>query len=81
MMALRGPHLRKPVERALAAFLRCQPQYVSYFFKLSVVEFTYDQLHLTMPAAELLSSIQLAAMVSCWSQDLPTWLERHQVSK
>ena len=38
MMALRGPHLRKPVEHALAAFLRHQPVFCSTFLKLSVVE-------------------------------------------
>ena len=31
MMALRGPHLRRPVEHALAAFLRQQPQFCPHF--------------------------------------------------
>lgn len=39
MMALRGPHLRKPVEHALSAFLRAQPQFCGHFFKLSVVDY------------------------------------------
>lgn len=32
-----------------------------------------------MPAAELLASIQLTAMVSTWVRDLPKWLNVHNV--
>ena len=79
MMALRGPHLRKAVVRGLSAFLRSQPNFVGHYFKLSVVDFGFDELGLTVPAAELLSSMQLAAMVDTWVANMPEWLERHQV--
>ena len=79
MMALRGPHLRKPVEKALAAFLRSNPTFVSTYFKLAVVEYCFEQLGLTMAAAELLASMQLAAMVTCWCENLDEWIGRHGV--
>ena len=79
MMALRGPHLRKPVERGLASFLQTQPMFCDHFIKLSVVDYSYDALGLTMPAAELLASIQLAALVGSWVGDLPRWLHLHNV--
>lgn len=81
MMALRGPHLRRPVERALSAFLRAQPNFCGLFFKLSVVEYSFDSLGLTMPAAELVSSIHLAAMVATWCTNLVEWQTRHGVSQ
>jgi len=79
MMALRGPHLRKPVERGLASFLHSQPMFCGHFFKLTVVDYSYDALGLTKPAAELLASIQLAALVGTWAGDLPRWLHLHNV--
>ena len=79
MLALRGPHLRKPVESALAAFLRCQPDFVGLYFKMSVVEYAFDQNGLTMPAAELLASIHLAATVQTWCGNLVEWQTRHSV--
>lgn len=79
MMALRGPHLRRPVEKALSAFLRFNPMFVGHFFKLSVVEYCEDQLGLNISAAELLASMQLRGLVRCWCEDLGEWISRHGV--
>ena len=38
MVALRGPHVREPVEKALAVFLRMQPQTAPIFIEYAVVE-------------------------------------------
>ena len=73
MVALRGPHVREPVEKALAVFLRMQPQTAPIFIEYAVVEVVHEQLCLTMPAAELLSSMHLSALVTNWSADLASW--------
>lgn len=38
MMALRGPHLREPVEAALAALLRFNTNFIGHYFKMSIVD-------------------------------------------
>ena len=73
MMALRGPHLRTSVEAALREFLRNNPGFVGEFLQLAVVECVVEELRLTMPAGELVSSMHLAALVRNWTADMQQW--------
>ena len=73
MMALRGPHLRAPVEAALKEFLKNNAGFVGEFLQLAVVECVVEELRLTVPAGELLSSMHLNALVRNWTADMPLW--------
>ena len=65
-MALRGSHLRAPVEAAMEAFLKEQPGFRTRFFRHSVVEVAFKELRLTEEASVLMASILLAALVRNW---------------
>jgi len=79
MMALRGPHLRAPVERAMANLLRNFPQFCGPMVQLAIVEHAEERLDLTQPAAELFAAMTLYALVDNWTSNVSLWQERLNV--
>lgn len=73
MMALRGPHLRAPVEAVMAALLRRFPQFCPTLVQLAIVEHAEARLELTPPAAELFAAIALSALVDNWTANVARW--------